>query len=425
MKKLVSLVLALLLAASLCAPAFAEQTVVKFWTHQNNAWNADWELIISEFEAANPDIRIEYSTFPYGDFEAKMQTSLLAQDAGADVYECWGGWLLDFVSAGALSEVPEDYIAGLVEDAYEPVLGTMKYEGKYYGAPLELNAGYGGMVVNKKLFEESGLAYPTTWAEVLDIARKVAVQNGNVMEMRGLEYHGNDCLFFNWTSMILQKGGQFLDENGHLKMDTDIAIECMEELVSYITVDHINNTDTNTGAAGYYNHDFVCMDECYMATNGPWIVPDCEATWGLTLGEDFDYIAQPPFVEGVDQLWTAETGWSLCVSAKSTVSEAAWKFIEFALEPERLLRHNIACGQIPPLKSAAEDPALLEAVPYYEPLIKILDKSVYVGSYNTDIVKALFRNMFISLATEDGTYASVADACHKLQADLDSQVTYY
>ena len=425
MKKLVTLVLALVLLMSMCAPAFAEQQVVTFWSHQNVAWNADWEALIAEFEAQNPDIRIEYTTFPYADFEAKTQTSLMASEAGADVYEVWGAWMLDFASTGALSEVPAELMSDLLEDSYEPVLGTLQYEGKYYGVPLELNSGYGGMVVNKKLFEENGYEYPTTWEGVLEIAREVAVQNGDVMEMRGLEYAGSDTLFFNWLAMILQKGGDFRTEDGRIVLDSEIAIECMEELVSYITVDHVNNLDTQTNALGVGEHAFVCLDECYMATNGPWIVADCEATFGLTYGEDFEYIAQPPFVEGAEQLWAAETGWSLCVANKSQVSDAAWKFVEFVMQPENLLRHNIACGQIPPRKSVAEDPAYVESFPYMKPMIDILDKSVYVGSFNTGIVKNYITQMFISLCSEDGTYASVEEACHKLQADIDANVKFY
>ena len=81
-----------------------------------------------------------------------------------------------------------------MEDSYEPVLGTLQYEGKYYGAPLELNSGYGGMVVIKKLFEENGTPIHY-WEEVINIAREVSVSDGNIMEMRGLEYAGSDALF--------------------------------------------------------------------------------------------------------------------------------------------------------------------------------------------------------------------------------------
>lgn len=426
MKKALALMLVAMLMLSVCVvTASAETTTVKFWTHQNTAWNAAWEELITEFEAANPDIDIEYTTFPYADFEAKIQTSLMAGDPGADVYEAWGGWMLDFASAGALSEVPETFMADLLQDSYAPVLGTLKYDGKYYGAPLEFNAGYGGMVVNKKLFDQNGISYPTTWQEVLDVSKKVAVQNGDIMEMRGLEYAGNDTLFFNWLSMILQKGGKLFDDKGRLDFNNPIAADCMKELVSYVTEDHITNTDSLTGAQSVMEHGFVCMDECYMAINGPWIIADCEDTFGLTYGTDFEYIAQPPFVDGAEQKWVAETGWSMCVPKATKVADAAWKFVEFALQPDNLLKHNLACAQIPPRASVAKDPAYLEGMPAMKPVVDILDKAVYAGSYNTGVVKTYMAQMYISLCNNDGTYASVEDACKKLTDDINANVKYY
>lgn len=65
MKKVLALMLVMLLTLGVCVvTASAETTTVKFWTHQNTAWNAAWEELITEFEAANPDIKIEYTTFP-------------------------------------------------------------------------------------------------------------------------------------------------------------------------------------------------------------------------------------------------------------------------------------------------------------------------------------------------------------------------
>jgi len=187
-KKLFALLLAAALLLALCAPAMAETTTVKFWTHQNVAWNQSYEGLIADFEAANPDIKIEYTTFPYNDFEAKIQTSLMGGDVGADVYEVWGGWMLDLEENDVLCEAPADFIAQLKEDAYAPVLGTLEKDGKYYGAPLELNCEYGGMVVNKRLFEENGYEYPTTWDDVLKIAREVSVQDGDTIAMYFLEF---------------------------------------------------------------------------------------------------------------------------------------------------------------------------------------------------------------------------------------------
>lgn len=426
MKKMLALLLtALLLSTFVGGASVAEQTVVKFWTHQNIAWNASYELLIAEFEAANPDIKIEYTNFPYDDFEAKIQTSLIAEGVGADVYEVWGGWMLDFVDTGILSETPEAFVAELREDAFAPVLGTLEKDGKFYGAPVEFNIEYGGLLVNKTLFEENSIPYPTTWAEVLDTAKNVAVPNGIAMDMRGLEFGQRDNLVANWLSMILQKGGSYIMEDGTIDFTTPEAIEAMTEMVSYISELGVTNLDSTTYSQGIDGHSFLSMDEAYMVTRGPWVISDCIESYGRVMGEDIDYIAQPAFYEGQPQKWVAETGWSLCVPKNTKVADAAWKFIEFILEPENLIRHNIACAQVPPRASVASDPAYLEQMPYMAPLLNILPDAQFIGAFNTDVLKEYLVQMYTSVVSGDGKYTSVEDACQKLTADLQASMKMY
>lgn len=426
MKKLVTLALALALALSLCIPAAnAATTTVKFWSHLNNAWNENYKELIAEFEALNPDIKIEYEQFPYADFEAKIQTSLLTGGAGADVYEVWGGWMLDLVANDALSETPAEFAAELKEDTYAPVLGTLEKDGKYYGAPLELNVEYGGIVVHKRLFEESGFEYPTNWAEVMDIARQVAVEKDGVMEMRGLEYATNDNLTANYLAMILQNGGEYRKEDGFLDFTTPEAIAAMKELVSWIKDDHLTSIESSTNSLGYDGHAFIGLDECYMVTRGPWVLADLVATYGMEEGVDFDYIPQPAFVEGAQQRWVAETGWSMCVAKNTSVADAAWKFVEFVMEPDNMLRHNIACAQIPPRKSVANNPEFIENAPYIKVLLDNLDNAEFIGKFNSEVLKDAIRRTFVSLCSDDGTYVSVEEACQKMTENLAANLKIY
>lgn len=71
------------------------------------------------------------------------------------------------------------------------------------------------------------------------------------------------------------------------------------------------------------------------------------------------------------------------------------------MKPENLLRHNVACGQIPPRKFVAEHVVYVESFTYMKPMIDILDKSVYVGCFNTGIVKHYITQMFTVLCSED------------------------
>ena len=425
MKKLVTLLLAAALLLMLCVPAMAETTTVKVWSHQNEAWNESYEGLIADFEAANPDIKIEYTTFPYDEFEAKIQTSLMGGDVGADVYVVWGGWMLDLIENDVLCEAPADFIDSLKEDTFPPVLGTLEKDGKYYGAPLELNAEYGGMIVNKHLFEESGYEYPTTWDEVMEIAKAVAEPEGDTMAMRGLEFNSFDSLTFNWLAMILQKGGTYLKEDGSVDFTSPEAVESFAEMVSWVKDDHVTNLEGLLVPAGLEGFDFLGMDEAYMVTRGSWSLSTLTGTYGLEDGVDFEYIAQPPFVEGAEPKWVAETGWSLCVPKNTTVADAAWRFVEFMLEPENLRRNTLNCAQIPPRASVATDPEYLEEAPYLKPLVPILDNVQFLGRFNSDILKEYIQQAYVSLVTDDGTYASVEEACQKLTDDLGANMKIY
>ena len=133
MKKVLVVFIALAMVLSLCTScnkgksgSSSGKIKVEFWGHVNEAWNNSHKEMIAKFNASQSRIEVVATFFPYDDFEAKIQTSLMTGGSGADLYEIWGGWGLDFVASGALSQVPDDLIADLLNDCYEPVLGAFQ-----------------------------------------------------------------------------------------------------------------------------------------------------------------------------------------------------------------------------------------------------------------------------------------------------------
>lgn len=383
------------------------------WSHQNPAWNEDHQKKIDEFMALNPGVTIEYEAYPYMDFQQKTQTSLIA-DGGADIYEMWGGWAMNYAPTGALAEVPAELGAKLKEDCYPSALGGFTLDGRYYGVPLEFNIEYGGMLVNKKLFEEKGLSYPTTWAELEKIADETSVRKGEIMEMRGFEFMTGDGLTNMFLAMILSKGGTYLTDNGtKVDFSTPQAAEAMAKLVEYVKDRNWTNLEGlgMTAASDPGGSPEVFRDACMMAVVGPWGVsmgPAFEKTYGV----DYDYVPLPQY--GEKNAFAAETGWGFAVSEKSKQKELAWKYIEWFSQPENMVSHNIACSQIPAYRSISNDPAYLESMPYVEPVLGILDGGQFIGYINTSVLKQEIMNVFTELVTTNN-FASVEDALKALQ----------
>ncbi|MDR0497622.1 MAG: extracellular solute-binding protein, partial [Treponema sp.] len=402
-----------------CGGGKSKKTVVQFWGHVNNAWNESHKSVINKFNSSQSDIEVVPTFFPYDDFEAKIQTSLMSGGAGADLYEIWGGWGLDFVASGALSEVPADLVADLMNDCYEPVMGAFQGGGKYYGVPVEFNNEYGGMLVNKPEFQSLGIPYPTTWDEIVNVARRTTVRRGDVFVMRGLDFTTDDTLSTTFLSMILSKGGQYW-VNGRIKLTTPEAQEALQILVNWVAVDRLTNTDSATGAQGdeIDGAHFLGQNNAMMVPRGPWVVSMLDEDYGKQYGVDFDFVKFPFY--GPTPAFPAETGWSMCVPKDTKVTDAVWQYVRYFLQPDNLLQHNINCAQIPPRKSVAQNPAFVRAVPYMAPLMDILQYGKYFGPFNTDVFKLALRDVYVSLCLNDGRYASVAAALAALETRINT-----
>lgn len=391
---------------------------IKYWAHQNEGWNKSHNAIAKKFSDANPDIKVLTEFFPYDDFESKVQTSLMSKSGGADVYELWGGWGVDFAHTGALAKVPDSFASEFKTDYFAPALGSFEYDGAYYGVPLEFNIESGGLLVNKKLFDAKGLSYPKTWAEMLDIAGKTSVRDGAVMKMRGFDFVTVDNVGYTWLAMLMSKGANYYNDDGKFNFTSPEAVDAMTQLVSYVVDKGYTNLEALTGGGGGEGHYFLYEDQAMMVARGPWVISEGIETYELEQGVDFDYIEMPWY--GDKKAFAAETGWGLAVSEASKAKDAAWKFVEFMMEPENLVGHLEICGMLPPRQSIIDNTDYKERMPHVAPLLDILKNGQYIGHFNTDVFKEAVNNMFVELCTTTN-YPSIKDGLAELEKNLNNE----
>ena len=97
----------------------SDGTTLTLWTHNDeDTWNESYQSIADAYMEEHPDVTINIEAFPYDEFESKTQTALMSEEGGADIYELWGGWGLDFAPAGVLAALPEEMQAEVKEECY-------------------------------------------------------------------------------------------------------------------------------------------------------------------------------------------------------------------------------------------------------------------------------------------------------------------
>ena len=388
-----------------------EKTTLTFWCHENEPWIKSYEAMAEKFEAENPEYDVVVESYPMSVYMDKIQTALTDENGGPDIIALWGGMAAPFIASDALSAVPDDLAADMDEDFMEPTVGIYKKNGTYYGVPMEYNLEYGGMVVNKKLFEEAGLEYPQTWEELRAVSKQVAKVNGDVVEMGGFECIDGDALINNFLAMILQQGGNYIEEDGSVNFATEEGITALNELLSIVKDGECTLENLS---AGEYCFNDVYQDKAFMSSVGTWAIGEGTDSYELTYGEDFEYVAVPQY--GDEMAFTSESGWGLIVPANGANVEAAWDYVRFFTDPENLVEHNIACNQLPPRTSMLDSEEYREAMSNIDFILDILPYGKWRGSYSASAMNSLFDQMFIDLCQSENpdVEASLAEVSQKI-----------
>lgn len=165
------LVVALCLTSILAAmvPASAEdQIVLRFW----NIWgggdsnNEAVTKVIADYEAANPNIKIEVEYFENQAYKTTIKTNV-AGDTAPDIYSAWGsGFIKPFVEAGKVLKLDDYLTDGTLDKLSGGALDYFTFGGSVYG--LTFGKAASGFFCNTRVFEEYGVKIPDTWEELLE-----------------------------------------------------------------------------------------------------------------------------------------------------------------------------------------------------------------------------------------------------------------
>jgi len=202
MKKVVALLLAVLMVAAVIPTmALAQEKkvlTVASWDTTTGGYLAATE---SAFEAANPDVDLQYVDVASQEYYIKTSAMLAGGDS-TDVFDIKElSDLQNWASQGYVDSL-ENYIAA---DKYD----LTHYVGmeKYYRAAdkamyaLPYRSDFWVLFYNKTLFDKAGVAYPTndmTWDQYAEIARKMTSGEG-VDKIYGTHYHTWLSAVTNWA----------------------------------------------------------------------------------------------------------------------------------------------------------------------------------------------------------------------------------
>lgn len=314
-------------------------TYTNFISNDGNEDNL--QLIIDAFEEENPDITVEVTTLPYGDYGTALQTDLAAGTV-SDVFDIEYANYASYQANGVLAPLEVADPA-----AYRPsLLEAYSTDGTSYALPSSFSAVV--LYYNTDLFDAAGLDYPTndwTWADELAAAEAITDQAAGVWGSH------QPVSFYEYYKVLAQNGESFLNEDGTaVAFNTPGGVEAAEWLVNK------SGTVMPTIEQGQGTPDFdtnLFRDgKLGMLHTGIWVFgafADVPFGW--------DIAVEPGNTEQASAVFSNAVG----VSATSENIAAATKWAEFLTSSTTMVDVRLDSGwELPPIADEAKLATYLE-----------------------------------------------------------------
>jgi len=361
--------------------AGGEAVSLRMWAHQNEAFNMGYEALIDAYMEANPNVEITLETFEYDTYIQTLGTSMPAGEE-ADILQLFGTWTSEY--AERLAPVPEDVmtVAEAQDTFYGAPIGGFVVDGVLYGLPQEFNCEYGGVLVNKTMYENAGLTYPPEWGSMDDVLSDAQaltqVDDAGMMTVAGFHFASSDAAVFSFLAGIKQRGGDYWnsDHTGftfntpEAKAQLDWMLSAVEEWGVLDPV--LFNDDENWVGDAFFE------GRVGIGYIGTWAIAEGRVGYP-DFADEWDYFWLPS-IEG-DPVFVADSGWGLVVSPNSEHQDVAWDFAKFVTaNADNAMQWNLTSGTIPAIPEVAESGKIAEEMPWVAKALDILPYGEYLGS---------------------------------------------
>ncbi|MBQ6782211.1 MAG: extracellular solute-binding protein [Treponema sp.] len=365
------------------------------WTHEDQNRTALEKRFIEEFQKANPNITVNYVTYPSGKIKDIIVAGFAANQ-GPDIFNLEINDSYPFVANGRVAPV-DTAAAGyknqkaLIDAYMDKMLDPVTVDGKVYGLPLELTNWC--IYLNKKMMRDAGLDpernAPKSWEDIMQISKQIAVHNGEIITRRGFDFRYPYYLI-SWMPMVEQLGGQLISDDGKTAIVNDAAwIRALDYMRDFGPRGANLGSPTYTAARKIFDNN---NNEIAMSLSGLYQEQRMASTNpDFFKSDDWAVIPYPQWVDKKNVVPCHYYGHYYMVNAQKSKEQqsAAWKLLGYMLSHAEDYLKEVAIVQ--PMKSLFESETF-KNMPYSNVFAEDLQKGTIVYyAENSPKIDALLK----------------------------------
>ena len=326
---------------------------VSVWAHSGQA--AERRVLqaqIDRFNRSQKTIQAILTLLPEGTYNGQVQASALADDLPC-LLEFDGPYVYNYVWQGKL--IPLDgYISKSLRSELLPsILAQGSYHRKLYTVAT-FDSGL-GLYARRSMLEKIGARIPTgpdtAWsADEFDaILRRLhnIDADGQVLDLK-LNNTG-EWFTYGFSPVIQSAGGDLINRTDYSSADGMLngaaAVAAMHRIQNWMIKGYVD-PDLDDAA-------FV-QGRVAISWVGHWEYP----RYHKKFGEDLLVLPLPDFGHGTR---TGQGSWNWGITTSCKQPHAAWRFLEFILQPDEILAMTEANGAVPATRTAISRSQLYRA----------------------------------------------------------------
>lgn len=332
---------------ALAVPAFAAPVEITLWHMEQPPHRVERiQMLIDEFNAANPDIAVSQEPQNWGEIYAKAPAALAA-GMGPDMLFAIPDFTPILKDIGALSSVT-DFVAELdaEHDFVDSAVEAYSYDGGVWAVPLynmTLNLWY-----RKSAFEEAGIAVPASWDEWRAAARALTTDS-----RFGMGLPANRQLYTDqavYAVMVNGGASEIYNEDGTLRFDNP------ETVAAYAFYDSMMEFSPPDAPSWTWGEAEACFASGSCAMIMQFTVISTYETQAEGDASDLGVAAIPTRDGSDDNATIAYANAVMVLSEDQARRDASKRFIRFLLQPENYGRFlNMEPGLFMPLTASGAD----------------------------------------------------------------------
>ena len=329
-----------LTSAATLLGSVANAVEIEYWQYFFDARVSAMEQLIENFQAANPDITVKMTHFPYADYRTKVAAAIPAGE-GPDVVQLFYGWLNDYVDAELIQPLPADaFPASAIDADFFPMVQAMKDGDQYWALPTAVRSL--ALFYNERLLEEAGVAPPTTIEEMMAAAAAMTKRDGagNITQV-GITA-GMTAQDHHWwrEGLIRQMGGEpYTDDYTTVNYNSDAGLKALEFYVDMATGD---DAVTSIGFMDEPQAAFKA-GRAGMHIDGSFRIGSLNKTRGLKWG----VTELPAMADGTRSNYSSYWVNAITTKAEGEKYDAAVKFMQYVTSDEAMQIWLDVVGELP------------------------------------------------------------------------------